>query len=237
MTKDTLEPRDALKRSAHIAVGIPVSLAANLRDRIAGARDRIEGVRDRISDEARDVFARSVDEGEHVVDTVRRRVQGRRDRIEEAVGGGVAAATDVGRGVATMLTEPFVPVDQIDGIGPAYAEKLARAGVMSTRALIERCATSDAIARLADQTDVPSALIERWAAAADLTRVDGIGEEHMSLLNRLGVPSVDALAHEDPADLRARTIALENDVPGRVSAVPSQATFAGWIEQAAALAR
>lgn len=229
--------QSTLKKSAFVAVGIPVHLMSLLRDRVASTRDAVEDLRDRLSEDAQAAFDEWVAEGERLVASLRGQVRDRRESVTGTVRNGAGKAKDVGRGLAATLTAPVVSIDEIDGIGPAYAEKLAAAGVISTRALVERCDSPEAIARLSDQTGIPTALIERWVASADLSRVKGVGDEHMSLLNRIGVGSISSLAAANAADLHRRTVALEEDVPARVSAIPSEATFEDWIRQAKGLAK
>ncbi len=229
--------QSTLKKSAYVAVGVPVHLMSLLRDRVASTRDAVEDLRDRLSEDAQAAFDEWVTEGERLVASLRGQVRDRQESITGTVRSSAGKAKDVGRGLTATLTEPVVSIDEIDGVGPAYAEKLATAGVISTRALVERCDSAEAIARLSDQTGIATALIERWVASADLSRVKGVGDEHMSLLNRIGVGSIAALAAANAADLHRRTVALEEDVPARVSAIPSEATLGDWIRQAKALAK
>jgi predicted flap endonuclease-1-like 5' DNA nuclease len=234
-------PDSSLKKSAYVAVGIPAHLLSHLRDRIAAASEAVDAMRDRLGDEAQRAFDEWVEEGERLVTSFNRRLQGVRedvvDTVQEGRQGlrtGAATARDVGRGVVATLAEPIVPIDEIDGVGPAYAEKLATAGVISTRALLERCATDAARERLADQTGISAALLERWAESADLTRVNGIGDEHMTVLNQLGIGTMEALAAADAGDLHDRASAIDADA-GLGTPVPAAASFARWITQAGRL--
>lgn len=223
-----------LKKSAHVAVGIPVHLVGLVRDRFAAAQESIEELRGRLSDEAAAAFDAWVAEGERLVTMLGESVQDRREEAESTWEFGVGLARDIGRGLGATLTEPVVPVDVITGIGPAHAEELAKAGVVTTRALLERCRTPEATARLARQTGLGEQVLARWAASADLTRVKGIGHEHMNLLNAMGIGSLDQLARESAAELhgRARLVVDETAV---VATVPSEESFAEWITAAADL--
>ena len=45
-------------------------------------------------------------------------------------------------------------IDQIEGIGATYAEKLEAAGVKTTEDLLEKCAAKTGRAALADETGI-----------------------------------------------------------------------------------
>lgn len=228
-------PQDTLvKKTAYAAIGVPVQVASQVRERIGEVRRAIDDMRERVSDEAQSALDEWIAEGERIISSLTERVQGRREEVERTVRESASTARDTARGVAATLTQPIAKIDAIDGIGPSYAEKLAKAGIISTRALVERCTSSEAVARLAEQTGISEALISKWASAADLTRVTGIGDEFMSLLNRAGVATVEGLANATPKDLQERAAQL-NDELGLVDAMPSTATISGWIQKAKSL--
>jgi predicted flap endonuclease-1-like 5' DNA nuclease len=246
-------PQDTLKRSAYAAVGAPVSLVNMLRERVAAAREAIEEARGRVSEEMTEAFERWAEEGEQLISSLTEDVQHRRQDIEEridqgreeledrAVRGrreleerfeyGKETVKDVGRGLGATLTEPIVAVEAVVGIGPSHARELAKAGVLSTRALVERAGTGDARARLAKQTGIGTALLEKWARSADLTRINGVGEENASILNALEVGTLEQMANQDPEDLKQRAETLRQDT-GIVAAVPSVETLTQWIAEA-----
>lgn len=223
-----------LKKTAFVAVGIPVDFASRVRERLSSARTTFEDLRDRLTDEAREAFESWAEEGEHIVESMSERARAQRETWEDVLREKADILKDIGKSATVTLTRPIVPVADIDGIGPSYAERLARAGVISTRALVERCDTPDGIARLADQAGISATLLEHWATSADLTRIDGVGAEHMSLLNAVGVASVEMLAESDPADLRSRATRLHEDVH-IFDVIPSETTFAKWIAAAKGL--
>jgi predicted flap endonuclease-1-like 5' DNA nuclease len=223
--------QSTLKKTAYVAVGLPIDFASRIRSRVSTARTSIGGLRDRLSDDARHAFETWVDEGEVLVEHLSERAKNRRDTLQEAIRDKAEVLKDIGTSAVTTLTEPIVPVADIDGIGPAYAERLARAGVISTRALVERCASPDGLARLAEQADIPEGLLETWATDADLTRINGVGHEHMSLLNAIGVASVDMLSSMDGAALHSAAADLDDEIHA-FEAIPSTETFGKWIASA-----
>ena len=99
----------------------------------------------------------------------------------------------------------------------------------TTRGLLERCDSQDAIQRLADQTGIGAGLIEGWVADADLTRIGGIGSDHMSLLNAISIGAISHLAEQSAEDLRRMATELDDETLG---SIPSEDTFSRWVSLA-----
>jgi predicted flap endonuclease-1-like 5' DNA nuclease len=128
-------------------------------------------------------------------------------------------------------------IEDVEGIGPAFAEKLAAAGVSTTDALLDRAATSTGRDRLSEETGISERLILEWVNHADLMRIDGVGSEYADLLEAAGVDSCAELARRNAANLATTFQELDAARPNVVRQVPSEATIAGWIEQADRLAK
>lgn len=123
-------------------------------------------------------------------------------------------------------------IEDVEGIGPAYAAKLTDAGVATTDALMERAATSGGRDRLSEATGITGALLLEWVNHADLMRVDGVGSEYADLLEAAGVDSCAELAQRNAANLATTFQELDAARPNTIRQIPSEATVAGWIEQA-----
>jgi predicted flap endonuclease-1-like 5' DNA nuclease len=223
-----------IRKTAYATVGLPAHLVSQMKDRLMATRETLDDFRGRISEEAGSALEEWIEEGERIITALGERARSIRDDLEHTVEKRAEGARDIGRGLSATLMEPIVAIDEIDGIGPAYAAKLAEAGVISTRALVERCSTKDAIERLSDQTGISVAMLDKWLAAADLTRINGVGSEHMSLLNGLGIATIESLAEENPADLAKKATDF-HDQHLLEGPIPSRETFADWIAQARAL--
>jgi predicted flap endonuclease-1-like 5' DNA nuclease len=127
-------------------------------------------------------------------------------------------------------------LSRIEGIGPVYAAKLARAGLATTDDLLEAAARPKGRAALAEQTGISETLILKWANRADLMRIRGISEEISDLLEAAGVDTVAELKRRRPDHLAAALRAI-NDRKRLVRRVPGEAQCARFIEQAKALPR
>lgn len=236
-----MSARSTLRQGAYVAVGMPAVVIRRLSERISKVRDSMQSLGDRLTDDAEREFDRWVTEGEQLVSRMRRRREEARrhgvaaDRMSQVIEEGAAIARETVEGLGRTLTEPMVAVDRIPGIGPAYAAKLAAAGVTTTAALLERGRTAASRRRLSSQTGISPTVLETWVASADLGRVAGIGDEYRALLNAAEVASVEDLAESDPVRL-AESMTRLNAETGLVEQVPSKRTVAGWIAEAKRLA-
>jgi len=127
-------------------------------------------------------------------------------------------------------------IEEIEGIGPAYADKLRAAEVPSIEVLLEKGATAEGRAALVEQTGIDAVRVLRWVNHADLIRVVGVGPEFAELLEAAGVDSVPELAQRNVENL-VTALAETNDARSLVRRVPDVAEVTDWIEQAKALPR
>lgn len=123
---------------------------------------------------------------------------------------------------------------EIEGIGPAYAEKLHAAGIKTTAAYLERAKDPKGRKALAEETGIDDKRILKWANMADLMRISGVGEEYSELLEAAGVDTVKELKHRKPENLAARMKEVNEDKK-LVRQVPSESQVVKWVDQAKAL--
>jgi predicted flap endonuclease-1-like 5' DNA nuclease len=76
-------------------------------------------------------------------------------------------------------------IEEVEGIGPAFGEKLRAAGISHTDTLLEAACTKPARKELAEKTGISPAKLLEWANVIDLCRVSGIGPEFAELLEPL----------------------------------------------------
>jgi predicted flap endonuclease-1-like 5' DNA nuclease len=123
---------------------------------------------------------------------------------------------------------------EIEGIGPAFAEKLGAAGLTTTDDLLEKGATPRGRAEIAAASGIDVAKILTWVNHVDLMRINGVGSEYSDLLEAAGVDSPAELAHRNAANL-ATTLAEANAERNFVRQVPSQSMVEKWIEESKTL--
>jgi predicted flap endonuclease-1-like 5' DNA nuclease len=125
-------------------------------------------------------------------------------------------------------------IKSIEGIGPAYAEALAKAGIKTTEELLEAAASKKGRQALAEKTDLSEKRILEWTNRADLMRVRGVGEEYSDLLEAAGVDTVKELRNRNPDNLYAALLAV-NDEKHLVRRPPSKNEVASWVKFAKTL--
>ena len=125
---------------------------------------------------------------------------------------------------------------EIEGIGPAYAVKLAKAGIRSLEALLQKGATPAGRKEIAAMTGIGDALILEWVNLADLFRIKGVGSEYSDLLEEAGVDTVVELAKRVSTNLY-ETMGKVNQEKNLVNKMPSASQVDGWIKQAKQLPR
>lgn len=130
----------------------------------------------------------------------------------------------------------MVPISKIEGIGDVYAQKLKELGIYTVEALLERGATPQGRAEIAEKTGISPKLVLEWVNHADLFRVKGIGEEYADLLEAAGVDTVPELAQRNPENLYQKLVEV-NKEKQLVRRLPTEAQVRSWVDQAKALPR
>jgi predicted flap endonuclease-1-like 5' DNA nuclease len=122
-------------------------------------------------------------------------------------------------------------IDQIEGIGAAYAAKLAAAGIKTTDDLLAKCAAKKGRVQIAEATGISPKLILKWTNHADLSRVNGIAGQFAELLEAAGVDTIKEFRHRVPANLQPKLVAVNNE-KNLCNRVPSVAEIEKMIAQA-----
>lgn len=122
-------------------------------------------------------------------------------------------------------------IDEIEGIGPAYREKLGSAGIENTDDLLELCCTPGGRKAIAEKTGLSEKHILDWTNMADLMRVSGIGRQFAELLEGAGVDTIKELRNRNAENLAAKMEEI-NSQKKLAKASPSASVVQGWIDQA-----
>lgn len=125
-------------------------------------------------------------------------------------------------------------IEEIEGVGTVYGEKLRAQGVTSVDALLEKGATKKGRTALAEATGITEKLILKWSNHADLFRINGIGPEFAELLEAAGVDTVKELRNRVPANLHAKLVEV-NEAKKLTRRVPAESQVADMVEQAKGL--
>ncbi|OJX47095.1 MAG: ferredoxin [Chloroflexi bacterium 44-23] len=130
----------------------------------------------------------------------------------------------------------MAPLIKIEGIGPKFAEKLAKVGLKSTEGLLKAGSTPQGRKKIAEDTGISATLILEWVNLTDLFRIKGVGEEYSDLLEEAGVDTVVELATRNPQNLIVK-IQEVNASKKLVRKLPVLSQVEDWVQQAKKLPR
>lgn len=122
-------------------------------------------------------------------------------------------------------------IEEIEGIGPAYATKLTGAGIKTVEELLEKGASKAGRKEIAELTGITETLILKWVNMADLFRIKGIGAEFSELLEAAGVDTVKELRNRVAENLHSKVTQV-NKEKSLSRREPSLDQIKDFIEQA-----
>jgi predicted flap endonuclease-1-like 5' DNA nuclease len=128
------------------------------------------------------------------------------------------------------------PLEEVEGIGSAYAKKMRDAGIDNTDELLSKGATPKGRQAIAAGSGISPKLILEWVNHVDLFRIHGVGEEYADLLEAAGVDTIPELAQRNAENLHTKLVEV-NQKKKLVRQLPSEGQVAQWIEQARKLPR
>ncbi len=125
-------------------------------------------------------------------------------------------------------------IEEVEGIGPAFAEKLAVAGITNTDGLLDAGCAKKGRTELAEKTGISEKQILKWVNMVDLFRINGVAGEYAELLECSGVDTVKELATRNAENLTAKMQEV-NEEKKLTRRVPNLDNVTDWIDQAKGL--
>lgn len=122
-------------------------------------------------------------------------------------------------------------IEEIEGIGTEFGQKLGAAGVGTVEVLLEKGGRRLSREKLSEQTGISEKLILEWVNRADLMRIKGVGSEYSDLLEAAGVDSCLELSHRVPANL-LRKMEEINGARKLVRRLPTETEVSQWVAAA-----
>lgn len=122
-------------------------------------------------------------------------------------------------------------IEEIEGIGKVYADKLRQDGINTTEQLLEKGATAKGRAAIAEATGISPKLILTWVNHADLFRIKGVAGQFAQLLEAAGVDTVKEFRHRVAVNLHPRLVEV-NEAKNLCNRVPSVTELEKMIAQA-----
>ena len=125
-------------------------------------------------------------------------------------------------------------IQDVEGIGPKYAEILKAEGISTTEKYLEATATKSGRKALAEKTEISETYILKWANMCDLFRINGVASQFAELLEGAGVDTVKELRNRNAENL-ALKMAEVNSSKKLCKVAPSEKVVSKWIEEAKTL--
>ena len=125
-------------------------------------------------------------------------------------------------------------IQNVEGIGPKYAEILKQHGIDTTDKLLEYCCSRSGREELAEKTSISVSRILKWVNMCDLFRINGVAGQFAELLECSGVDTIKELRNRNAENL-AMQMAEVNAEKRLCKSSPSIRTVSDWIRQAKAL--
>ena len=122
-------------------------------------------------------------------------------------------------------------ITDIEGVGPAIAEKLSSVGITSVDGLLKACGSAKGRKEVAAKTGLDEKDLLEWTNHADLFRIKGIGSEYADLLEAAGVDTCPELAKRK-ADNLTKKMEEINAEKKLVRRTPPESVVEDWINQA-----
>ncbi len=125
-------------------------------------------------------------------------------------------------------------IAEIEGIGPAYAEKLGKANIKTVEGLLKDGASKKGRQAIAEASGIDEGKILDWVNMADLFRIKGVAGQFAELLKASGVDTVKELRNRNAENLHAKLVEV-NEAKKLTKVVPGVEKIAAFIEEAKGL--
>lgn len=125
-------------------------------------------------------------------------------------------------------------INEIEGIGPSFAEKLQAAKITNTDHLLAKCGDKKGRKAISEATGISESQLLKWSNMADLMRISGVGKQFAELLEAAGVDTVKELRNRNAANL-AEAMTSINDEKKLTRGSANVTQVEEWISQAKTL--
>ena len=125
-------------------------------------------------------------------------------------------------------------IQDIEGIGPSFGEKLAAAGIKTVEALLKEGCAKSGRKKIAADTGIDEGKILDWVNMADLFRINGVASQFAELLKASGVDTVKELRNRNAENLHAKLEEV-NAEKKLTRVVPALSKVQDFVEQAKGL--
>ncbi len=141
----------------------------------------------------------------------------------------IAAGTAAG--LISKAEQTSYEIEEVEGIGKSYGNKLRDKGIATTQQLLQKCCQMDGRIEVANHIGIEDFVVSKWASMCDLMRVSGIEGQFAELMVYAGIDSVQDLGQQDTNTLYNNLLS-SNDEQKRVKEVPDPRSLELMIGQA-----
>lgn len=122
-------------------------------------------------------------------------------------------------------------ITEIEGIGPAFQEKLAKADITTVEGLLEAGASKAGRKKIAEASGLDESKILGWVNMADLFRIKGVASQFAELLEAAGVDTVKELRNRNAENLHAKLVEVQEEKK-ITRTVPALSKVVDFVDQA-----
>ncbi len=121
-------------------------------------------------------------------------------------------------------------IEILEGIGPVFSEKLKSIGINTTSNLLENAKTPAQRKHISEKLDISGKLILKFVQMAELSQIEGVGEEYSELLEVSGINNTVELSLVDSKSLVLKMQEV-NDEKQLVRKLPTVVQVENWVAE------
>ena len=141
------------------------------------------------------------------------------------------AAAGTAAGVISKAEQVSYEIEEVEGIGKSYGNKLRDKGITTTQQLLDQCCNIDGRIEIANHIGIEDFVVYKWASMCDLMRINGIEGQFAELMVYAGIDSVQDLGQQDTNKLYNNLLS-SNDEQKRVKEIPDPRSLEMMIGEA-----
>ena len=134
----------------------------------------------------------------------------------------------------SMAEQTSYEVEEVEGIGKSYGQKLREIGISTTEQLLNQCCNMNGRVTVAEHVGIEDFVVRKWASMSDLMRLSGVEGQFSELMVYAGIDSVQDLGQQSAGALHSK-LSTTNDQQKRVKTIPDESSLELMISQAKSL--
>ena len=134
----------------------------------------------------------------------------------------------------SMAEQTSYEVEEVEGIGKSYGQKLRDIGISTTEQLLNQCCNMNGRVTVAEHVGIEDFVVRKWASMSDLMRLSGVEGQFSELMVYAGIDSVQDLGQQSAGALHNK-LSTTNEQQKRVKTIPDESSLELMISQAKSL--